>query len=78
MLLSARGSGGPVWLEPALTALNRTEAWAIAKPILSNPAGPHVLWHTSDGGESWHEIWAKVAGPTRARDLRFFGPNVLR
>src|SRR5205085_11529155 len=67
---------GPVWLDTGLIALDRDEAWAIAKPALLDPSGGRVLWHTTDGGSTWREVWLNVPGETRGRDLRFFGPHL--
>lgn len=67
---------GPVWLDPRLVALDQRQAWAIAKPISINPNGGRALWHTTDGGSSWHEVWPNVPTATLVRDRRSFGPDL--
>ncbi len=55
---------GPVGLGPALIALDAREAWALAErpsdAFAPAPAG-QVLWHTTDGGRSWHEVWPDIS-----------------
>lgn len=67
---------GLVWLDPRAVALDRREAWAIAKPGDVNPSGGRVLWHTTDGGATWREVWPDVPDATLVRDRRSFGPRL--
>jgi photosystem II stability/assembly factor-like uncharacterized protein len=75
---SWRKLNGSVWLDPRLIALDDHEAWAIANPRNLNAGGGRALWHSTDGGSTWREVWPNVPGETVVRDHRYFGPHVLR
>lgn len=72
--LTWRKLTGRTWLDPRLIALNGQEAWAIAmgQPVTNGSA----LWHTTDGGGTWREIWPNIPGATLIRDRRSFGPTL--
>jgi photosystem II stability/assembly factor-like uncharacterized protein len=71
-----RKLSGPVWLDAGLVALNQHEAWAIAKPVSLNPASGRTLWHTTNGGSSWRQVWPNVSGETTMTNRRSFGPHL--
>jgi photosystem II stability/assembly factor-like uncharacterized protein len=73
---SWRRLSGPLWLDARFVALDQQEAWAIAKPVAENPSGGRALWHTTDGGSTWREVWPNIPGATLVRDRRFFGPHL--
>jgi photosystem II stability/assembly factor-like uncharacterized protein len=73
---SWRMLNGRVWLDARLIALDQREAWAIAKPVAVNPSGGRALWHTTDGGLAWREVWPNIPDATLVRDRRAFGPHL--
>jgi len=53
--------------DPNLIAVGRNEAWTI---------GSKALWHTTDGGDSWRQVWPTLRPGDRAYDVRHFRPGV--
>jgi photosystem II stability/assembly factor-like uncharacterized protein len=73
---SWRTLSGPVWLDAGLVALDQHEAWAMAKPVSVNPGNGRTLWHTTNGGSTWRQVWPNVPGETLMIDRRSFGPHL--
>jgi photosystem II stability/assembly factor-like uncharacterized protein len=48
---------------PNLTAVGPDEAWTI---------GSKALWHTTDGGDSWRQVWPTLRPGVRAYNLGHF------
>ena len=65
------------WLDTRFVAVDRHEAWAETKPSGDLLATGSALWHTTDGGAHWYEVWPRVAPDAVVRDYRFFGPHLL-
>jgi photosystem II stability/assembly factor-like uncharacterized protein len=86
MLLTS-ADGGRQWkrrdmavaLGPTVVGVSAREAWTTTKPY-DNPDAPgiaaHAVWHTTDGGSTWHEVWPYLRGWAPVRDSSRFGPNL--
>lgn len=44
-----------------VTPVSATEAWAVSG---WNPALPHPVWHTTDGGATWTSVWPRIRPDT--------------
>ena len=54
-------------LDPHIVALSETEAWAAdANPWLTR----RTLWHTTDGGRSWRQVWLHLPALSPAYRLQ--------
>ncbi len=72
-----RRLSGTVWLDTRFVAFDDREAWAETKPLDGEHTGDPALWHTTDGGRTWHEVWPRIVADTIVRDYRYFGPHLL-
>jgi photosystem II stability/assembly factor-like uncharacterized protein len=62
----------PAQLDEHLAVVGNDEAWAIGSPYGRSPG---TIWHTVDGGRTWHEVWARI--PPTARVFQFEKPPVI-
>jgi photosystem II stability/assembly factor-like uncharacterized protein len=74
-LLTSRDGGGRWRLRitriylPGLVAVGGGQAWAVSEPYheAAFRAGmPRKLWHTTDGGATWHQVWVSLSPNARA------------
>jgi photosystem II stability/assembly factor-like uncharacterized protein len=76
-ILFRSGDGGRTWtrrvsdrvLDLQLSGTGGPEAWAT--PMSPNPAGDSTskLWHTTDGGATWTQVWVSLPPRARARQI---------
>jgi photosystem II stability/assembly factor-like uncharacterized protein len=60
-----RKTSSRVQPDPNLIAVGPDEAWTI---------GSKALWHTTDGGDSWRQVWPTLRPGARAHDVQHFRP----
>ncbi len=79
-LLLRSDNGGSSWrrfrlsvkLEPRLVAVGHDEAWAIIDDFAAGFARLRrdgALWHTTDGGRKWQQVWLRLQADARSFEL---------